>query len=168
MVSDYAVARSSTVATRLSRYCAIQGAGEAQAGARPGLAVGRRRVRRGMVRGRAPLPRPLRGSQKHRSLLPSRHGALRAACGSRKQNFLTRSCSTASRIASWGRSCSGRRKRRAPGVAPPEMLSDNVDCTTRVYGAMTTYGAQVGAGLKGYYSSTDATRYGKMMAIAGG
>jgi hypothetical protein len=48
------------------------------------------------------------------------------------------------------------------------MLSDNVDCTTRVYGAMTTYGAQVGAGLKGYYSSTDATRYGKMMAIAGG
>uniref|UniRef100_A0A0E0DSB4 Uncharacterized protein n=1 Tax=Oryza meridionalis TaxID=40149 RepID=A0A0E0DSB4_9ORYZ len=29
--------------------------------------------------------------------------------------FLTRSCSTASRIASWGRSCSERRKRRAAG-----------------------------------------------------
>nr|BAD68546.1 hypothetical protein [Oryza sativa Japonica Group] len=48
-----------------------------------------------------------------------------------------------------------------------EMLPDDVDCTARVYGAMTTE-LKRELGLKGYYFSTDATRYGKMMAIAGG
>ncbi|BAF18546.1 uncharacterized protein [Oryza sativa Japonica Group] len=48
-----------------------------------------------------------------------------------------------------------------------EMLPDDVDCTARVYGTMTTE-LKRELGLKGYYFSTDATRYGKMMAIAGG
>uniref|UniRef100_A0A0E0L748 DUF4220 domain-containing protein n=1 Tax=Oryza punctata TaxID=4537 RepID=A0A0E0L748_ORYPU len=48
-----------------------------------------------------------------------------------------------------------------------EMLPDDVDCTARVYGAMTTE-LKREVGLKGYYFSTDATRYGKMMDIAGG
>uniref|UniRef100_A0A0E0G569 DUF4220 domain-containing protein n=1 Tax=Oryza nivara TaxID=4536 RepID=A0A0E0G569_ORYNI len=51
--------------------------------------------------------------------------------------------------------------------AKNDMLPDDVDCTARVYGAMTTE-LKRELGLKGYYFSTDATRYGKMMAIAGG
>uniref|UniRef100_J3MAT8 DUF4220 domain-containing protein n=1 Tax=Oryza brachyantha TaxID=4533 RepID=J3MAT8_ORYBR len=47
-----------------------------------------------------------------------------------------------------------------------EMLPDDVDCSARVYRAMTT-DLKRELGLKGYYLSTDATRYGMMMAIAG-
>ncbi|KAL5227824.1 hypothetical protein ABZP36_016089 [Zizania latifolia] len=48
----------------------------------------------------------------------------------------------------------------------PEMLPDDVDCAQRVYDTMTTE-LKGELGLKGYYFSTDATRYEKMMAIAG-